>query len=215
MNAHIEESRLNDYVDGELSFAERSAVETHAATCASCRAALERLQALRASVAALPREVAPPPELLARVHERIADMPATVWYARPRILAAAAVLLVMLSSGTTALLLRRGPATPTAVAPAAASPSAALVAVQALERSYEDAIAQLQRAVTEQQNELAPETLRVLRTNLDVIDRAVAEARAALHADPANTALADLLRSGYERKLDVLRSVSAHARGRS
>ena len=84
-----------------------------------------------------------------------------------------------------------------------------------MERSYEDAIADLQRALDDQQSGLAPETLRILQANLDIIDRALSESRAALHADPGNDALTEMLRSGYERKLDVLRSVSSHARARS
>jgi hypothetical protein len=84
-----------------------------------------------------------------------------------------------------------------------------------MERSYEDAIAEVQRALSEQPSGLTAETLRILQANIDIIDRALGEARAALHADPANDALAEMLRSGYERKLDVLRSASSHTRARS
>jgi hypothetical protein len=84
-----------------------------------------------------------------------------------------------------------------------------------MERSYEDAISEVQQALRGQQSGLSPETLRVLQANLDIIDRALGEARAALRADPGNDALSALVRSGYERKLDVLRSASTHSRASS
>jgi hypothetical protein len=150
---------------------------------------------------------------LAHTRDRAAARP---WYMRPRLLAAAAVLLVTISSATTALLIRGG--RDTGAAPIVALPmtgSSSLVAVDALERSYEHEVAEVQRALVGQQSALSPETLRVLQANLDIIDRALNEARAALRADPGNDALTDLVRSGYERKLDVLRSVSSHGRASS
>lgn len=187
---------------------------------------------LRDALAALPRDIQPPPHVREAVLARIAETPGTLtdgaapvrrpaWYARPPMLTAAAVVLVALSSAVTAVLLRDPSAAdqPISVGPdvmdaSPAGDAVTLVAVSAMERSYQDAIAELQRAVRDQQSALSPETLRVLQANLDVIDRALAEARAALHADPGNDALTALVRSGYERKLDVLRSVSSHGRGR-
>jgi hypothetical protein len=141
------------------------------------------------------------------------------WYVRPSVLAAAAVLLMMLSSAATVTWLRLtdDPAGTGAAQPLAVTErgSSGLVAVLAMERSYEDAIAEVQRALSEQPSSLTAETLRILQANIDIIDRALGEARAALHADPGNDALAEMLRSGYERKLDVLRSASSHGRARS
>jgi anti-sigma factor RsiW len=230
MTIHPDERQLNDYADDTLRAAERGGVVAHVASCETCRAEIDRIRRLRSELAALPRDIAPPARVLAGVHAGIAtadvgtipfqqDRTRRPWHARPRLLAAAAVLLVTLSSGGTALLLRRPPAgtagggrAPASVMPAQ---SAQLTAVHAMERSYEDAIAEVQRVLSEGQSALAPETLRVLETNLAIIDRALAEARTALRADPGNDALAALLRAGYERKLDVLRGLSSHARGRS
>ena len=52
---------------------------------------------------------------------------------------------------------------------------------------------------------------RQYQDNLEIVNNALAEARNALHADPANAALVELLRANYERKLDVLRSASSYA----
>ncbi|HSJ08704.1 MAG TPA: hypothetical protein VK928_02295 [Longimicrobiales bacterium] len=215
MNEHLDERQLNDCVDDALDAAERDVVMAHVAACDTCRDATERLRALRADLAALPRSIAPPAHVLMGVRAATAAPPhvARSWHARPGVLAAAAVVLVALSSATTALLMR----SPSAARPPAAMPtlttgSTSLVAVQAMERSYQDEIAQLQGVLRDQESNLAPETLAVLQANLEIIDRALAEARAALQADPGNDALNALVRSGYERKLDVLRSASSHTR---
>lgn len=44
------DNRLDDYVDGELPAAEREAVDTHVADCATCRRLVARERALRAAL---------------------------------------------------------------------------------------------------------------------------------------------------------------------
>ena len=51
---------------------------------------------------------------------------------------------------------------------------------------------------------MSPATVRTVERALTVIDSAIAEARAALAADPANAALIDILSAHYERKVDLL-----------
>lgn len=226
--SHLDETFINDLADNVLPAHSRHQAELHIAACAECRARVQRIRGLRADLASLPRDIAPPGHVLAgvRAHMFAPDVPAppvraraAVWSVRPSMLAAAAVVLVALSSAVTVSWLRltTDPAAVAALQPLSVTDgsSTRLVTVLAMERSYEDAIAEVQRALSEQQSDLTPETLRILQANIDIIDRALAEARAALHADPANDALAEMLRSGYERKLDVLRSASSHTRARS
>jgi anti-sigma factor RsiW len=228
---HLEEHEINDFADDLLPPDARATADDHLAACGDCAAAVARVRELRAALGALPRDVAPPAHLFAAVHTRIASQAATAATAvpprghallRPRFLAAAAVLLIAVSSATTALLLRdpgAGVALPsagTAGRTGEATPGGArLVGVQPFERAYEDEIAQLQRLLATDGGALAPATMRVIEHNLGVIDAALSEAREALAADPANDALTELLRSGYERKLDVLRSATALGRARS
>jgi anti-sigma factor RsiW len=220
MTLHLEERQFNEYVDGTLAPGEEERAQAHLASCDACRAAVERLRRLRADLADLPRSINPPAHVLMGVRAGLAEPTRSAagrsWYTRPRLLAAAAVLLVAVSSATTALLLRQPPDTGTPLpASSLTTGSSSLVAVHAMERSYEDAISEVQQALRGQQSGLSPETLRVLQANLDIIDRALGEARAALRADPGNDALSALVRSGYERKLDVLRSASTHSRASS
>jgi hypothetical protein len=243
MNHHLDEQQLNDCADNALGAAGFAAAEAHLRVCAACRERLDALRILKAQLASLPRDIAPPAHVLAGVHARIAEAPMTTatpmtaaagasaqaisapagtaaaatWRVRPRLLAAAAVMLIAVSSAITVLLLRPSPdgSVPAITRDAVAPGATRLVRSSALEDTYEDAIAELERAFERQQDMLAPDTRRVLEHNLAIIDRALAESRAALAADPANAALADVIRSGYERKLDVLRSATTQARARS
>jgi hypothetical protein len=222
MNTHPSDSELHDYLDGDLDPARDAAVARHVEQCDSCRAVWLRQRQLRHRLAALPREMEPPADALRNIHRALAagdrsTAPVTeirgVRRWRPRTLAAAAVLLVALSSALTALLVLRY-APPRGVVldeGSIAPPAAELVALNAMEGSYNKSIVELERALKEYEHALAPETVRLIRTNLEIVDRALTEARVALHADPANAALVELLRANYERKLDVLRSASSYA----
>ena len=214
MSGHPDDTRLNDYVDGTLSGAEQEATAAHVGACLDCRRRAASLGALRAALASLPRDIAPPDDVLAAVHEAIdrQAVPAVGAARRRRaaLAAAAAVALVAASSAVTALLLRPDP--PVAAVDSGRPGSVRLVAAHPLEHSWQDAIAELQRELDSSDSTLSPETRQVLESSLQLIDHALQEARAALLADPSNAALADVLRSGYERKLDVLRSAAEHTR---
>jgi anti-sigma factor RsiW len=133
--------RLSDYLDGELTPAERAALETHLAACAACTETLEALRAVVSHARTL--EDAPPAEDLwpgieAQISREIASAVAPspeprgrapiigigrLWWTRrfdvsiPQ-LAAAAVLLVALSAGAVWIALRGSvPAPAPATAP--------------------------------------------------------------------------------------------------
>ena len=216
MSTHISEERLNDYVDGELSAAERGEVERHLEECAACRAEVAGLSRLLREVAALPLEVTPPEELWVGVREETVELPArrrdTLWGMRYG-LAAAAVVLIALSSALTAVLVRDRSAPretpplaaqPAARPPAARPPAATLVAFREAEVQYTRTAADLQAVLDTQRDRLSPETVRVLEENLRIIDQAIAAARTALAADPANAELTHALSSTYQDKIDVL-----------
>ena len=78
------------------------------------------------------------------------------------------------------------------------------VHVVAVDRSYQSSIAELRGTLEQQRGDLSPATIRVLERSLAVIDTAIAEARQALAADPANPALADILSAQYEHKVGLL-----------
>ena len=74
---------------------------------------------------------------------------------------------------------------------------------------YDMAIADLERVLADRRAELDSSTVRVVERNLAAIDRAIADARAALAADPANPYLNDHLANTMRRKMGLLRRVTA------
>lgn len=220
---------LDDFVDGALEPRQEREVRRHLMQCEACRAEERALRTLLEHAAALPDEILPERDLWAEIAPRLgaqappewaedpvdARGPAVVPLRRTRslpgwMLAAASVALVVASSLVTLRLApgrgdavaERDPAAPPAAVSAAPT---ALVAFRPAEREYERAIGELTEVLEERRAELAPETVRVVEENLEVIDRAIAESRAALAADPASRALARMLAGAYDAKLGVLR----------
>jgi hypothetical protein len=128
-------------------------------------------------------------------------------------MAAAAALLVVASSTVTVLVMNRGEAPGQTAAAPGGSPDVHLVALSGdmavAERGYLGTVEELTAVLDESRARLAPETVRAIERSLVVIDEAIAEAREALLNDPANITVRDLLKKGYEQKVDLLRRATA------
>ncbi len=204
-----DEGRLNDYVEGVLSAAAVVEVETHLAQCDSCRAAVNRLRMLQSHVEAAPRTIQPPRDLWPEIARRL-DGPriAARAPARPswQLLAAAALLVVVATAAVTVALVRdgagRGQGGMLAVSPPV-GPDWHMVEVE-----YARAITELEEGLQVARERLTPETVELVERNLRVIDEAIAEARAALVADPASEEVWKALSRRYEDRLDLLQQVS-------
>jgi hypothetical protein len=70
---------------------------------------------------------------------------------------------------------------------------------------YDAAIDDLEGILAARRADLDSSTVRAVEASLRVIDRAIAQARAALLRDPNNPYLNGHLRSTLDRKLDLLR----------
>jgi hypothetical protein len=113
-------------------------------------------------------------------------------------LAAAAVAVVFVVALATNALRRDGSAPPVAVAPPATSPFDLIDASHAsASRDVLDALSRME--------DLDPETVELIRRNLDIIGTAIADIRAALADDPGNPGLNRLLSTEYQRRSVVLR----------
>jgi len=117
-------SRLNRYLDGELSDRKRHAVQRHVAACAACREALERLGAAEGVL----RQLAEPPDVPTGFAQRVIARAARRREQRPFVapfrksfspaMRVAAAAMVTLGLGVGVLMgldLVRAPATPTDV----------------------------------------------------------------------------------------------------
>jgi anti-sigma-K factor RskA len=207
---HPSLEELSQLADGDLASDVAADVERHIGTCADCRAKLERLRTLLKRAGALSSTIDPPPSAWPVIRGRLRDRSPAIAL-RPRhwarawgLRAAAAVLLVAGSSAITVLALRTRPPTGVATAPPVAMPAA----LAAVEQSYADVVDELTLTLEAQRGQLSPATIATLERTLRVIDGAIAEARAALAADPANDTLREVLSANYEQKVQLLRRAS-------
>jgi len=77
----------------------------------------------------------------------------------------------------------------------------------AVDADFDRATVELTRILATQRDRLSPETVALLERNLQVIDRAIAESRAALARDSgaANTELRELVAAAARQKVELLR----------
>ena len=222
--------KLSDFLDGELTPDEYRAVEAHLRGCAACAAVLDDLKrvvgrARAAGAAARPpaaASISSPGESVAvfapKVRRHIA-------FTLPQ-LAAAASLVAAVSGGLVwQIAERRARTAPAAVearrapeaaasgdtAPTADAPGAAdrAVPVVLADAQYDAAVSDLEKALKQGRGRLDSSTIAIVGQNLQIIDRAIDQAREALAADPANTYLSGHLVEARRRKLDLLRRAAA------
>ena len=219
MITHPDETRLNDYLDGELDArAERDLLE-HVSGCASCRTELDALRGLLARAAALSDSIEPPHDLWRDIEARIDTASTTnidAWRIRRRgalwshryELAAAATLLVLLASTGTFLLVRQAdPVVPIATQDTRPAPAAGAVTLAAMpgQADYVAAVQELDALLRQREGSMDAQTAEVVRRNMAIIDQAIREAQAALAADPANGDLNRAVSAAYKTKINLLR----------
>ncbi len=195
---------LDAYLEGGLTPMQVDEVQAHMAACPPCRAHAEEMRVVLSAATALPRSIAPPRDLWPDISSRLPTRRGTptsriAAWSRWVPLAAAAAVLITVSAAITYRFSR-----PSAPGPDLTAAVPASVVGFAADREYVLAAADLQRVLTEGRGRLAPSTVELLERNLAVIDAAIAEARAALEADPANADLRALLWGAHRQKLDLL-----------
>ena len=203
-------NRLSEYIDGELDNEERVALEAHLAICGSCYATLadsEPATDLWPDIRARLTPGRRPGEALRR----------RVSFSIPQLLAAS-IALVLLSAGGVWVGLR-STAPRVAAIPSMASPPPeyqnASVWTGRARTTTDAAVSELEEALARNQGQLDTATVRVLRQNLAVIDRAIAQAQRALKRDPGSSYLNLHLANTMRQKIELLRRANALAAGQS
>ena len=178
--------RLDDYIDGELEAHDHEAVREHLHRCASCSREHQATLRLLEQVRSLPVDEEPPRDLWGGIRTRIGEPAAGSGSARGRmvLIAAAAALILAVVAGPRLL----DPAESPAVAP---------VSYQEADERFAEVREQLLAGLTSGEDRLDPETVRVVRKSLKVMDDSSAEIRKALAADPGNSGLRRMLLSSY------------------
>jgi len=211
-------NRLSEYIDGELDSTEQAALEAHLATCGRCYATLGELRQVVARAKSL-ADTPPATDLwtgIAREIRREHAPPRRDRLVRRRFsltvgqLLAASIALVLLSAGGMWLATRQQP-----VNTAVTRPRPTITPVANWTSSTDGAIADLQAELIQNEKRLDTATVRIVRKNLAVIDRAIAEARMALRSDPGNAYLNLHLANTMRRKVELLRRVNDMAAARS
>jgi len=189
-------------------------------TCEACTATLEDLRRVVVRARGL-EDREPSTDLWRGIAKRIANdeqedvvaiesrRPGGLFFSRWQ-LAAAAVVLMTLTGGTTLVIARR--ATPDATpltSVRAPSGTPRVRSASEANRGYDAAVADLERTLQSERGQLDTATIRVVEHNLWVIDQAIAQARQALATDPSSVYLNGHLAEAKQRKLDLLRRVTA------
>jgi len=208
---------IADFVDGTLDPARQRALERHVEGCAACRALVADLKSIQAAAFTLDR-VELPGQLWKAVQARVATEPPAS--ARGRLLAwprtrtamatwaAAAALVLATGIGIYSVRQPVDRHEDTSAVGAPTDPGEVVASVQAelqaAEEHYDKAIQGLEQIARTESGALDPQVAAVLQKNLQVIDQAIGESRAALQQQPASTDAQDSLFDAMRSKVALL-----------
>jgi hypothetical protein len=204
---------LSLYLDGDVTPDERARVEAHLDACPGCRDVLADLAVVRETAGDLTSvDRVPDVDLWSGVAARTTLAPkrgiSLSWVQA----IAAGLVLAAMSGGAVWMSMRERPAmagdAPRVAerGPAPGDEAGPIPVAHFADEAYETAVKDLREALENGRNRLDPQTIQVLERNLASIDQAIAEARKALMADPANVSLNNYLAGVQRRKLDLLRT---------
>ena len=159
--------RLSEYVDGDLTPAERTALEAHLAACGACRGTLDELRRVLARAQALD-DRPPAADLWPGIAEHIGVVSLAARRARRRLsftlpqLAAAAVVLALFSAGSAWLLFRNPSVPPPVASPPATTPAMTNVGMSTLDARTAASVAALEETLARNRSRLDTGTVRVI-----------------------------------------------------
>jgi len=206
MTEHLQwTEQLSDYLDGALSANRERAVRDHLAQCAECSRTLKELRA----VVTWADGYRPPmvagdgwPAIRERIErEKVVAIPRFRdrrfgWQG----LVAAGLAMATIAGGSVWYLSRPTPL-PDPIDPRANPP----VMVEASTGDFDAAVRELEELLAQDRGRLDTATVRVVEESLRTIDRAIAEARAAVQRDSSQAYLNGRIAAHMRQKLAILR----------
>ena len=227
---------IQELIDGTIGAIRRAELERHLEDCAECRSFLADMEKLHDLSQTLD-PIQPPDgvwlQIAGRLRQegRVQAPPTPVPSRAPHYamlaIAASLVLAVGIAIGLLVTQYRSpsapAPAATTVSTPAAPGNTAEPVDVASVEaefrlaeQHYQNAIAKLEQAARLDQaasggsdNALDRDTAAMLQKNLQVIDQAIAESRAALKSEPLSASARDSLFDALKRKVALLQDTIA------
>ena len=227
MTCRLYTDAIQELVDGTLGPIRRAELQTHLDVCDSCRALLTDLEKIRASAASLDA-VQPPPHVWLQIANQLRqEGRATSVVPSPRrhvaMLAIAATLLLSVG-GALYVLLPGTPAAPAVNTPQTSSAAAdnpggnagASDPVQSVadelrlaEQHFQAAISKLEAAAQADPDSVAPDTVAAIKTNVGMINDAIAESQAALTNEPQSAAARSSYFQALRQKVTLLQNTIA------
>ena len=210
---------IQELADGTLGSIRRAELQMHLDQCAACRQLADDLVRLRDLASTLERPAPPDrvwPQIANRLRQegRVTAPPrrqAASRYAAP--LAIAAALLLIVGASLYELYPRGGQESRRTQQAGNASRSDAVQGVEEefrlAEQHYQNAIARLEEAAKTDDGTIDAQTAVTLQKNLQVIDHAIAESRAALRSEPQSAPARDSLFDALKRKVVLLQDTIA------
>jgi len=198
---------LDAMVDGDLRPEEQALTEEHLRACATCRADLEGLRAVKREAASLPRELAPPHDLWHGIEGRLDLRSKSRQWLNPAVVAAAATVVAAIAL---AFLLapNRGPlpATDREVVQVSFVPvSSSSASVETFRAEYQQARTDLLAVIEARRHQFDPDTLEVIERNMRIIDDAINDIELALATNPNGDNLDRQMKLAYQQQINLLR----------
>jgi anti-sigma factor RsiW len=235
MNCAQHGASIQELADGTIGPIRKAELQQHLDHCEACRALAGDLQAIRDLGLSL-EPMAPPDgvwlQVAGRLRQegRVSAPPAAIAAGRHHyalvaiaatLLLAVGVSMALLLPGFRANTVSRMASGAAGTAPGRAGNAAAAVTVQSVEdefrlaeQHYQNAIGKLEQAArldasSSNESAIDPRTAALLQKNLQVIDQAIAESRAALRAEPQSAPARDSLFEALKRKVGLLQDTIA------
>ena len=213
---HDVQPRLSEFADGELSGGDRTEVTAHLVNCEACRDLLHDLQHIRRAAESL-GPIAPPDHVWlqvagqARIERPMVERPATRIARSPatRQWIGLAAALVLVTVGAHYFLnsvpVESGPNDPGNAAEASSVKRIADELTLAMEH-YDNAVTELETLARASKDVLDPQMTEALRQNIQTVNAAIDESRAALVENPGSKTARDSLVEALRRKVVVLQA---------
>ena len=209
---------IAEFVDGTLDPAKQRALERHVEGCEACRALVADLRSIQAAAFTLDRHE-PPSHVLETLRSRdcvrsaargsqpivgLAGLADHVGWLGRRRRARGGDVAGHLAAGSEIPIRTRMPP-PQVSSEAPGDPVASVVTeLEAAEDHYDKAIQGLEQIAKSDSGALDPQVAAVLQKNLQVIDQAIGESRAALKAQPASPDAQESLFDAMRSKVALL-----------
>lgn len=202
---------LDDFMNGSLEKTLAGNMKQHLESCPECRAVKDSVAKLLEKSHKLPKEVTPPRNLWPGIRERIETQKNSRSLQTGRLspsrnglipvwVAAAVVLL-----GVLVYWVIQNPYSRLGNDVTEVSGTTEPAFTETILAGYTSARGMLYAELEKRQDELDPETLKIVMENMRIMDQAAKQIREALEKDPGNWELERMLMASYHKEVRLLR----------